>query len=158
MSCRRSGGVVVGRAGLPASRRFHEVERGLKQLEILLVLGRLGAVDLDPFPRAGHAAGLKRNDVAPGKPQLGDGGGGQPKSDAVAADAGEHLVADEVSVEAVDCSGADAGEFEKQSIDLRFGTGFGGGSVQGDSLGLFATKYHISLELLPTIVGHDKSN
>lgn len=29
---------------------FHELERGSKQFEILLVLGRLGAVDLYPLP------------------------------------------------------------------------------------------------------------
>ena len=44
---------------------FHKIERGLKQLEVLLVLSRFGAVDLYPFPRASHTAGLKRDDVAP---------------------------------------------------------------------------------------------
>jgi hypothetical protein len=44
---------------------FHELERSPKQLEILLVIGRLGAVDLYPFPRTCHAAGLKPDDVVP---------------------------------------------------------------------------------------------
>ena len=44
---------------------FHEFERGLKQFEILLVISRVGAVDLYPFPGAGHTTGLKRDDVAP---------------------------------------------------------------------------------------------
>lgn len=52
-------------ADLAGSGAFHKLERGLKQLEILLVLSRLGAVDLYPFPGASHTAGLKRDDVAP---------------------------------------------------------------------------------------------
>lgn len=52
-------------ANLAGPGGFHELERGLKQFEILLVLSRFGAVDLYPFPRAGHTAGLKRDDVAP---------------------------------------------------------------------------------------------
>jgi hypothetical protein len=52
-------------ANLAGPGGFHELERGLKQFEILFVPGRLGAVDLYPFPRAGHTAGLKRDDVAP---------------------------------------------------------------------------------------------
>jgi hypothetical protein len=54
-----------GTAGLAGPGGFHELERRLKQLEILLVLSRIGAVDLYPFPRARHTAGLKRDDVAP---------------------------------------------------------------------------------------------
>ena len=51
-------------ADLASPGGFHELERSLKQFEILLVLGRIGAVDLYPFPSAGHPAGLKRDDVA----------------------------------------------------------------------------------------------
>ena len=52
-------------ADLAGSGAFHKLDRGLKQLEILLVLSRLGAVDLYPFPGASHTARLKRDDVAP---------------------------------------------------------------------------------------------
>ncbi|SRR5712692_2712293 len=54
-----------GAPNLAGSGSFHEIERGLKQLKILLVLGHLGAVDLYPFPRTCHTARLKRNDVVP---------------------------------------------------------------------------------------------
>jgi hypothetical protein len=37
---------------LTGAGAFHELERGLEQLEILLVLGRVGAIDLYPLPRA----------------------------------------------------------------------------------------------------------
>jgi hypothetical protein len=50
---------------LAAPGSFHELNRGLKQIEILLVLSRISAIYLYPFPGAGHAAGLKRNNVAP---------------------------------------------------------------------------------------------
>jgi hypothetical protein len=52
-------------AELAGSGGFHELYRGLKQIEIFLVLSRIGAVDLYPFPRANHTARLKRDDIAP---------------------------------------------------------------------------------------------
>ncbi len=59
---RRQALTFVGRPGshLAGPGAFHEVERSLKQLEVLPVVGHLGAVDLYPFPRTRHAAGLKR--------------------------------------------------------------------------------------------------
>src|SRR5574341_1166506 len=91
--------------GLPAGPAgFHEFQRGPEQFEILLVIGCLGTVDLDPLPGTPDSAGLKRDDVVPRKLQFGRHAGGQAKSNAVAADAGEHSVADEIGVEAVDFS------------------------------------------------------
>ena len=48
-----------------ASAGPHEIERGMEQLQVLLVFGCLGTVDLNPFPRTGHAARLKRDNVIP---------------------------------------------------------------------------------------------
>jgi hypothetical protein len=42
-----------------------------------------------------------------------------------AVDAGEHLVADEVGVEAVDFSGAHARQLEQQRVDLCLAAGVG---------------------------------
>src|SRR5256885_1608939 len=105
---------------------FYELDRGTKQFEILLVVGRILAIDLYPFPRARHTAGQKRHDVVPRKMQLGSGGGGQAQSDAGAADAGEHLVTDEIRVEAVDLARADSWELEQQSVDLCLAIRLGG--------------------------------
>lgn len=58
-----------------------------------------------------------------------------PRRYTVAADAGEHPVADEIGVQAVDRPCADAGELEKQSIDLRLGAGLGGIGIQIGSAG-----------------------
>ena len=102
---------------------------------MLLVFGRLGAIDLYPFPGTCHTAGLKRDDVVPRELQFGRGGNGQAQSDAVAADAGEHLVADEVGVKAVDFSCADARELEKQSVDLRLRSDLAGSVVKGNPSG-----------------------
>jgi hypothetical protein len=108
----------------------HELEGGLKQLEILLVLGRIGAVDLYPFPRTHQAGGLELDDVRPRELQLSRGRDGQAQSDAAAADAGEHSVADEVGVEAVDSSCGDARELEKEGVNLRLVAGRGGIGTQ----------------------------
>ena len=54
-----------GAADLAGPGGFNELERGAKQLEILLVLGRVVPVDLNPLPRACHTTGLKWDDVAP---------------------------------------------------------------------------------------------
>ena len=43
----------------------------------------------------------------------------QTYANRVVTDAGEHLVGDEVGVEAIDHSGADAGKRKKQSVKLR---------------------------------------
>jgi len=120
-------------ADLAGSGGFDELERSLKQFEILLVLSCIGAVDLYPFPGAGHAAGLKRDNVASRELQFGRGGCGQAQSDAATADAGEHLVADEVGIKAADFSCADAREFEKQGVDQCLATGFGCICIQGGS-------------------------
>src|SRR4051794_13299143 len=50
---------------------FHERDRRLEELEVLLVLGRVLAIDLDPLARACRAAGLERNHVLPRELQLG---------------------------------------------------------------------------------------
>ena len=98
-----------GTYGLLPSR-FHELDRGPEQRKMLFVFGHVGAVELYPFPRAGHAAGRERDDVVPRELQLGRRGYGQAQSDTVAADAGEHLVADEIGIQAVDLSCDDARE------------------------------------------------
>ena len=92
---------------------------------MLLVFGHVSAIDLYPFPRACHASGLKWDDVIPRELQFGRGGGRQAQADALATDAGEHLVADEIGVEAVYFSRTRAREFEEQSVDLRLAGGFG---------------------------------
>ena len=129
----RSGRGLDDAADLAGPGGFHELERSLKQFKILLVLSHIGAVDLYPFPSAGHTAGLKRDDVAPRELQFGRGGGGQAQSDAATADAGEHLVADEVGIEAADFSCANAREFEKQGVNQCLATGFRCISIQGGS-------------------------
>lgn len=43
--------------------RFHELERGPEQREMLFVFGHVGAIELYPFPRACHAAGRERGDI-----------------------------------------------------------------------------------------------
>jgi hypothetical protein len=84
-----------------------------------------GSLDLDPFARARHAAGLKRHHVAPRELQVGRRGHRQAQGDAVAADAGEHPVADEVGVEAVDFLRDHAGKFQEHCVDLRLAAGIG---------------------------------
>ena len=54
-------------ADLAGPAGFHELERGPKQWEILLVVGDIGAIDLYPFPGTGHTAGLKRDNIVPGE-------------------------------------------------------------------------------------------
>src|SRR4051812_26940684 len=78
-----------------------ELDRCPKQRKVLLVLDGIAAIDLDPFARARDAAGLKRDDIASGKMQFRRQGDGHSHPDALAADAGEHPVADEVGVQAV---------------------------------------------------------
>src|SRR5574338_167879 len=110
---------------LAAPGALHEVDRGLEKLQVLLVVRCVCAVDLDPFPRAGHTAGLERGDVLPGKLQLGRDGDGQAQAHAVGADAGEHLVADEIGVQPADLPGADARELEEHCVDLCLAAGLG---------------------------------
>ena len=99
--------------GLARTGAFDELHRLLKKWEILLVVGRIGAVDLYPFPSACDTTGLKWNDVVPRKLQFRRSGDRQPQSNAVAANASEHFVGGEVGVEAVDRSRADAGQRKK---------------------------------------------
>jgi len=103
----------AARRRLACTGTFDELYRFLKKWEILLVVGRIGAVDLYPFPSACDTTGLKWNDVVPRKLQFRRSGDRQPQSNPVAANASEHLVSDEVSVEAVDRSRADAGQRKK---------------------------------------------
>ena len=86
---------------LGGSAGFYKFERGLKQREIFLVAGRVCAIDLYPFPCACHATGRKGHNVISRELQFCRPGGRQAQSDTVATDAGEHLVADEISVKTV---------------------------------------------------------
>ncbi len=95
----------------------------MKKREILRVVGRVDAVYLYPFARARHPPGLKRNDMATRKRQFRRRGDRQPQSNAVAANASEHFVGDEVSVKTVDLSRADARERKKQSVKLCLAVG-----------------------------------
>ena len=105
---------------------LNEFVRSAKQREIFLVVGCVGAIDLYPLARTGQRAGPERDDVAVGEFQFGCRSRGQAKSDAVTADAGEHAIADEVGVKAVDLFRADAGQLQQQRVDLRFAGGLGG--------------------------------
>ena len=66
--------------------------------------------------------------------QFGRGGSRQAQSDAVAADAGEHLIADEAGVKAVDLPCADTRKFEKQSVKLRLAARISGINTQSVSV------------------------
>ena len=103
---------------------------------MFLVFGHVGAIDLYPFPRACHATGLKRDDVISGELQFRRRGSRQAQPYALAIDAGEHLVADEISVKAVYFSCTGARELEKQSVDLRLAAGLGGIGIQRVSVGV----------------------
>ena len=102
---------------------------------MFLVIGNVSAIELYPFPGTCHAAWRKRGDVVSRELQFGRGGSRQAQPDPLAADAGEHLVADEIGVEAVYFSSAGAREFEEQSVDLRLAGGFGGVGIQVVSVG-----------------------
>ena len=67
---------------LPLTASLDELCRRLEQWEILLVVSRIGAVDLYPLPRARHPARLKRHDVIPRKLQVRGGSDGHAQSDA----------------------------------------------------------------------------
>ena len=56
---------------------FDELNGSLEKGEILLVVGRIGAIDLDPLSRACHAARLERNEVVLRKLQFRRDGNGQ---------------------------------------------------------------------------------
>ncbi len=111
-----------------------ELDRFLEQRKVLLVVGRVGAVDLYPFPRALQTAGSKGNDVVPRELELGRDGNGQAQPDPFSADAGEHLAGNEIGVEAVDGLRHDAGQLEKQGVELRLAAGRGGVGRQGGSV------------------------
>jgi hypothetical protein len=68
---------------LPDAAAFDELNGSLKKGEILLVVGRIGAIDLDPFSCACHAARLERNDVVLGKLQFRRGGNGQAQQETI---------------------------------------------------------------------------
>jgi hypothetical protein len=57
----RSGSETEADLSGPAG--FYELQRGPKQREMLFVSGRIGAIDLYPFPCTCHTAGLKRTYV-----------------------------------------------------------------------------------------------
>ncbi len=107
----------------PAST--YELDRRLEQRKILLVVGRIDPVDLYPFPRACHPAGLKRDDVVSRELELRRGGNGQSQSNPFAANAGKHPIGDEIGVEAADRFRGDARQFEKQSVELRLAAELG---------------------------------
>ena len=50
---------------LPALCCAYERERGFEQFEVLLVIYRLNAVDLYPFPRTWHTGRLERDHISP---------------------------------------------------------------------------------------------
>src|SRR5689334_12855309 len=91
------------RAGVPAPSRslpapaLHEIERRLEELQVLRVLRRVGAIDLDPLLRGRHAGGLEGAHVLARELQLARGRHGQANADAVAVDAREHPVVHEIS-------------------------------------------------------------
>src|SRR2546423_8200931 len=111
---RRSG----PEGSLPAAA-LYEFQRLAKQLQILLVVGGIGPVDLDPLLRRRQAGGLERHDVVPREVHFPRDGDRQPQADTVAADAGEHAVAHEVGVPALDLSRAHSGQLEEYRVDLR---------------------------------------
>ena len=112
---------LVALFGRPlASARLNEVQRAPDQLQILVVFARIRPIDLDPLARARDASRLERTHVAPRELQLGRSRHREPESQPVAADAGEHLVADEVAVERVDLPGAHARNLQKKCIDEGF--------------------------------------
>src|SRR5258706_5839068 len=106
---------------------FHERDRRLEELRVLLVPGRVLAIDLDPLARARRAAGLERNHVLPRELQLRRVRDEQAQPDAVAADAREHAVVHEVGVEVVELLPHDAGELQEDRVDLRLAARFGRG-------------------------------
>jgi hypothetical protein len=108
-----------------------ELQRSLKQRQVLFVIRRISAIDLYPFPGAGEPARLKRDNIVSRELQFRCNGGRQPQPHSFTADAGEHLVADEISVQAVKFSGAGPREFEKQGVDLGLAIGCGGVGGQG---------------------------
>jgi hypothetical protein len=110
----------------------YELDRRLEQRKILLVVGRIDPVDLYPFPRACHPAGLKRDDVVSREQELRRGGNGQSQSNPFAANAGKHHIRDEIGVEAADCFRGDARQFEKQSVELRLAAELGYVGGQGE--------------------------
>src|SRR5688572_857619 len=118
-SISRYGPLWPGPASLPLAPALHELDRRLEELEILLVLRGVGAVDLDPLLGARHAAGLERGHVLARELQVPRGRCGKAKPHAVAADAGEHAVVDQVRIEAADLLGGDTGKLEEHGVDLR---------------------------------------
>ncbi|MBV5323445.1 hypothetical protein JZU51_01600 [bacterium] len=93
-----------GTARLSGTGALDELKRSPKQFEILLIVRRVGSIDLNPLPRTCHPAGLKWNDVASRELQFGRGGGRHTQSNAVSTYTGEHLVVDEKGVNAKDDS------------------------------------------------------
>ena len=122
---------VAARRGLARTGAFDELHRCLKKWEILLVVGRIGAIDLYPFPGACDTSGLKWNDVVSRKLQFRGSRDRQPQSNPVAANASEHLVSDEVGVEAIDRSRTNTGQRKKQSVKPCLAAGLGCVDRQG---------------------------
>ena len=90
-----------------------EFERAAEQRKMLFIISRVSTIDLNPLSRTCNPARLKWPDIVPGKLQFCRSGNRQAQTDAVAADAGEHFVADKISIETVYFSCAHAREFEK---------------------------------------------
>src|SRR5260221_8001813 len=107
-----------GRGSASPAGALHEIERGLEDLEILLVVRRIFAVDLHPLLGARHAARLEGDHVLPRELQLARRRDRKAKADAVAADAGEHPVVHEVAVERADLLRDDARKLDENGVDL----------------------------------------
>jgi hypothetical protein len=75
-------------------------------------------IDLNPFARTGHTTRLKWHHVISRELQLGRCGNRQAQTYAFAADAGKHLVADEICIQAIYFSAARAGKFQQQGVNL----------------------------------------
>src|SRR5690348_6150352 len=92
---------------------LHEVERRAEKLDVLLVVGGVGPIDLHPLAGGRQAGRLKRTDVLARELQLSRRRRRQAQADTRAADAGEHAVAHEIGVQPLDLSRADARQLEE---------------------------------------------
>src|SRR5207237_2630211 len=104
---------------LLATPCLYEFKRLAKQLQILLVVGGIRAIDLDPLPGGAEARRLERHDVVARELQLPRHRCRQTEPDTITADAGEHPVTDEVRVQGLDLSRGTAGQLEEHGVDLR---------------------------------------
>lgn len=92
----------------------HEFNRRLKYRQVPLVVRRIVMVDLNPFPGARSASWLKRNDVPHREMQIRSLGGGESYSDTAVTYAGEHLLANEISIKTCHLSGCNTRDLEQK--------------------------------------------